>query len=62
MEEKTMMIKIIGAIIGALVLFAGLYYLVTEKNDPESRKIYGIVSAIGAAIVVVMVAWLVMTL
>lgn len=57
-----MMIKIIGAIIGALVLFAGLYYLVTEKNDPESRKIYGIVSAIGAAIVVVMVAWLVMTL
>ena len=48
-----MVIKIIALIIGVLVLGAGLYYLSKEKHDPESRKIYGIVSAVGAAIAVV---------
>ena len=31
--------KIIGLVIGILVLAAGVYYLGKEKNDPESRKI-----------------------
>lgn len=48
-----MVIKIIALIIGVLVLGAGLYYLSKEKHDPESRKIYGIVSAVGAVIAVV---------
>ena len=41
------------AIIGILVLAAGLYYLKAEKNDPESKKIYTVVSAVGAVIAVV---------
>lgn len=48
-----MVIKIIALIIGVLVLGTGLYYLSKEKHDPESRKIYGIVSAVGAVIAVV---------
>ncbi len=43
-----MVIKIIATIIGALILGAGLYYLVKEKEDPESKKIYSIVCIIGA--------------
>lgn len=55
MEEKIMAVKIIGIIIGALVLGAGIYYLVNEKNDTESRKIYSIVSAVGGVIFVLSV-------
>lgn len=33
-----MTVKIIGLIIGILVLCAGIYYLVKEKHDPESKK------------------------
>ena len=32
MEEKEMTVKIIGLIVGLLVLGAGLYYLVKEKK------------------------------
>ena len=42
------MTQIIGLIIGLLLLAAGLYYLNQNKNDTESRKIYGITAAIGA--------------
>ena len=52
MEEKEMTVKIIGLIVGLLVLGAGLYYLVKEKKDPESRKIYGVVSAVGGMLVI----------
>ena len=45
-----MAVKIIGLIIGILVLCAGLYYLIKEKHDPESKKIYSIVSVIGGVI------------
>ena len=45
-----MAVKIIGLIIGILVLCAGLYYLVKEKHDPESRKIYTTVSVLGGVI------------
>ena len=48
-----MVIKIIATIIGAMILGAGLYYLVKEKKDPESKKIYSIVSIIGGIIFVV---------
>lgn len=53
MEEKVMAIKIIGLIIGILVLGAGVYYLIKEKHDPESKKIYTAVSAVGGAIALV---------
>lgn len=48
-----MAVKIIGLIIGLLVLGAGIYYLAKEKHDAESKKIYGIVSAVGGVIAVV---------
>ncbi len=47
-----MVMKIIALVIGILILAAGLYYLSKEKHDPESRKIYGIVSAVGGVIAV----------
>ena len=52
MEEKIMAIKIIGLIIGILVLCAGIYYLTKEKHDPESRKIYAVISVVGGIITV----------
>ncbi len=48
-----MAVKIIGLIIGVLVLGAGLYYLTQEKDDKESRKIYSVVSLVGGVIAVV---------
>ena len=48
-----MAIKIIGIIIGVLVLGAGIYYGAKEKNDPESRKIYTVVSIIGGVLAAV---------
>lgn len=53
-----MAIRIIGLIIGILVLGAGIYYLVKEKHDPESRKIYAVVSVIGAVVAAVCAALL----
>ena len=48
-----MTIKIIGLIIGILVLGAGLYYRAQEKHDPESKKIYTVVSLVGLAVTAV---------
>ena len=48
-----MIVKIIGLIIGLLVLGAGICYLVKEKQDVESRKIYTVVSVIGGVIAAV---------
>ena len=53
MEEKKVIIGIVGTIIGLLVLGAGLYYLKKEKGDPESKKIYSIISVVGAVIGIV---------
>lgn len=47
-----MIIKIIGLVIGILILGAGIYYLAKEKDEPESKKIYAIVSAVGGVIAV----------
>ena len=46
-----MAIKILGLIIGILVLSAGIYYLVKEEHDPESKKIYAMVSVIGGGMI-----------
>ncbi len=45
-----MVIQIFGLVIGILVAGAGIYYLVREKQDKESVKIYGIISCIGALV------------
>lgn len=48
-----MITKIIGLVIGLLVLGAGIYYLAKEKHDPESKKIYTVVSVIGGVVAIV---------
>ena len=50
MEEEKMIFNVIGIIIGLAVLVAGIFYLVKEKNDKESVKIYSTVSIIGGLI------------
>lgn len=62
MEEKDMVAAIIGALIGALVTGVGLYYRISERDDGESRKIYGAISAVGAAVLVASVVGLVLNL
>ena len=47
------MIVILGLLIGLLILGAGLYYFAKNKQDAESRRIYGITSVVGAAVAVV---------
>ena len=48
-----MAVKIIGLIIGILVFGAGIYYLAKEKHDPESKKIYTVISVIGGVVAAV---------
>ncbi len=55
-----MAVKIIGLIIGVLILGAGLYYLAKEKDDKESKKIYTITSVVGALISVVSILLIVL--
>ena len=45
-----MAITIIGIIIGAMILGAGIYYLAKEKTDREARKIYTITIVAGALV------------
>lgn len=57
-----MIVMIIGLLIGLLVLGAGIYYLVKEKEDPESQKIYTVVTGIGLVIAVIAAIRLIMIL
>ncbi len=57
-----MVISIVGAVIGALIAAFGLYYLVKEWKDPESKKIYGIISGIGGAIFIALLIMLLVKL
>ena len=62
MEEKKMIISVIGMLIGALVAGVGVYYLMKEKQDKESVKIYGIISGIGGVIFIGMLVKLILEL
>lgn len=57
-----MIISIIGMLIGALIIGAGIYYLVKEKHDKESKKIYSIISGIGGVIFIAMLVKLILEL
>lgn len=46
------MIAIAGLLIGILVFGAGIGYLMQNKSDAESRKIYGITAILGALVTV----------
>lgn len=45
-------ITVVGLLIGAMILGAGLYFRSKSKGDKESQRIYGITSVIGAAILI----------
>lgn len=45
-----MTIKIIGLLIGILILVSGIYYLIKCRHDAESKKIYIIFSIVGLII------------
>ncbi|OPX92559.1 MAG: hypothetical protein A4E53_00424 [Pelotomaculum sp. PtaB.Bin104] len=49
---KGIIFSIVGLLVGIAILGAGLYYLIKEKDDKESRKIYSIVSIVGAVILI----------
>ena len=49
-----MLFNMLGLIFGFLLSGAGIYYLIKEKGDKESGKIYGTVSGIGCAIALAM--------
>lgn len=57
-----MTLAIIGLVIGILVLCASIYYLIKEKNDPESRRIYGVISLPGGALTIGMIVKLILSL
>ena len=57
-----MIISIIGMLIGALVAGVGVYYLMKEKRDKESVKIYGIISGVGGVIFIAMLVKLILEL
>lgn len=57
-----MIISIIGMLIGALIIGAGIYYLVKEKRDKDSVKIYGVISGIGGVIFISMLVKLILEL
>lgn len=50
-----MIFNIVGLVIGIMILGAGIYYLLQEKNDPESKKIYTVTAVIGAVIVLAVI-------
>ena len=49
-----MMLEVILLPIGVMMAIAGVYYRVKDKDDAESRKIYGIVALIGVVLAVAM--------
>ena len=57
-----MIISIHGTLIGAAVTGVGLYYLKKEKDDPESRKIYSVISGVGAVVLIIAAVKLILQL
>lgn len=56
-----MIFNIVGLVIGVLLLGAGIYYLVKENEDTDSRKIYLITTVIGLVITAfILLRWFVL--
>lgn len=47
-----MIVEIIAVVIGMMLVCAGVYYLIKEKNDVESKKIYTVTLLIGVLIII----------
>lgn len=57
-----MIISILGTLIGAAITGVGLYYLKKEKDDPESKKIYSVISGVGAVVLIIAAVKLILQL
>lgn len=55
-----MIITVALLMIGIMVLIGGVYFLIREKADPESRKIYLITIAAGIIIIIGVIAKIVL--
>ena len=55
-----MILGIIGLIIGIAIVCGALYYLIKERHDPQSKKIYGVMLAIGCVITIAMILKLIL--
>lgn len=51
-----MIFNVIGLLIGILIFGAGIYYLVKEGKDSESKKIYSAFAVVGAVIIITLIA------
>lgn len=47
-----MIIEMIAVLIGVMIICASAYYLMKEKHDAESKKIYTVTLLIGAVIII----------
>ncbi len=56
-----MILGIIGLIIGIAIVCGALYYLIKERRDPQSKKIYGVMLAIGGVITIAMILKLILS-
>lgn len=54
-----MTLSIIGLIIGVMILAAGLYFFIQDKDDSESRRIYATASGAGVLIGIIAVITLI---
>lgn len=52
---KAMIFTSVGLLIGIALITGGVYYLLKEKGDKDSVKIYGTFVAVGAVITIGMV-------
>ncbi len=50
---KEWLLFIIFMFVGSGLLISGVRYMQKEKNDPESVRMYRVISAIGAVIVLI---------
>ncbi len=57
-----MVVSIIGMVLGGIILAFGLFYLIKERKDKESLKIYGVISGIGGIIFIGMLVKLILEL
>ena len=57
-----MIFTCLGIIIAIMIIVFGAYYLVKERNDNESKKIYSVVTGIGFIILIIMIVKLIFQL
>lgn len=48
-----MMVSVLLVLVGLMLLGAGGYYLSKNKQDAESRKVYGITALVGVVVLAV---------